>query len=262
MADITNGIRAVAAMSLVDKTTGTAIGLQSTNQVQLSTGITQEVVYASNELGIEVPVRQIVTRQDPTIQVTYPRKTLDAVAMGLNRKWDKAGAAVPVDLKYVRQFTPTKAAYDAAATGIEGDGLTADPAGAIGSVNLTGVFEPLTAGAFATLTGTKGFAVGVDGALKFTTDVVNNPVLIEVPYTLNGLYRLGEAPFDNLSMTLTLIMDDFKLLQLQFPRAAISQDNNSINFAEGGVQVTYRSIFDGTRCVPFDLVYLGLAREC
>lgn len=263
MADLTNGIRAVCAMSFVDNDTGIAIALQATNQVVFNPGITQEVVYASNELGIEVPVRQIKSREDPTFQVTFPRKNLDALSQGLNRKWTKAGAATPVAARYIRQFTPTAASIPGVASGIEGFDLTVDPAGAKGSVNLSGVSEAMTVSPFATPTfTTKGFAVGAAGALKFSNDVVGNPVIIDVPYAINGLYYLGEQIFANLSLTFTLIMDDFKLIQMRFPRASISQDNTSINFAEGGVQVTYRSIFDGTRCVPYDLTYLGLSRTC
>jgi hypothetical protein len=265
MADLTNGIRAVAAMSFVDNDTGIAIALQATNQVVFNPGITQEVVFASNELGIEVPVRQINSREDPTFQVTFPRKNLDALSQGLNRKWTKAGASTPVAARYLRQFTPTSNAIAAVTTGIEGFNLTADPVGAKASANLAGVSEALTLDVFATIdpvVDTKSFAVGAAAALKFTNDVVGNPVVIDVPYTINGLYYLGEAPFSNLSLTFTLIMDDFKLIQMRFPRASISQDNTSVNFAEGGIQVTYRSIFDGTRCVPYDLVYLGLSRTC
>ena len=265
MADLTNGIRAVAAMSFVDNDTGIAIALQATNQVVFNPGITQEVVYASNELGVEVPVRQIVSREDPTIQVTFPRKNLDALSQGLNRKWVKAGSSTPVAVRFIRQFTPTANTTPAATTGLEGFALTADPAGARASANLAGVSEALTLDVFATIdpvVDTKSFAVGANGALKFTNDVVGSPVVVDVPYTINGLYYLGEQPFANLSLTITLIMDDFKLIQMRFPRAAISQDNATINFAEGGVQATYRSIFDGTRCVPYDLAYLGLARAC
>ena len=127
MADLTNGIRAVAAMSFVDNDTGVAIALQATNQVVFNPGITQEVVYASNELGIEVPVRQIKSREDTTIQVTFPRKNLDALSQGLNRKWVKAGSSTPVAVRYIRQFTPTAAEIPGAVSGIEGFALTANP---------------------------------------------------------------------------------------------------------------------------------------
>jgi hypothetical protein len=265
MADLTNGIRAVAAMSFVDNDTGIAIALQATNQVVFNPGITQEVVYASNELGIEVPVRQIKSREDPTFQVTFPRKNLDSLSQALNRKWVKAGSSTPVAARFIRQFTPTANSIPGVLTGFEGFALTADPAGARASANIAGVSEQLAVEAFAThdpVADTKSFAVGAAAALKFSNDVVGNPVVIDVPYTVNGLYYLGEQPFANLSLTFTMIMDDFKLVQMRFPRAAISQDNTSINFAEGGVQVTYRSIFDGTRCVPYDLVYLGTDRGC
>lgn len=265
MADITNGIRSIAAMSFMDLDTNTAIVLQATRAVTFSPGVTQEVLYASNELGVEVPVRQINSREDPTIQVTFPRKNLDALSQGLNRKWTKAGTTTPVAVRYVRTFTPTANSYAAATTGNEGFALTADPAGGRGSVNLAGVSEPLTQATFAGFapaTATKSYAVGANGALAFSNDILDNPVTLDIPYTINGLFYLGEKPFNNLALTFTMIMDDFKLVQMRFPKAAISQDNSSINFAEGGVQATYRSIYDGTRCTPYDLVFLGISRTC
>jgi hypothetical protein len=264
MADINVGIKSVAAISLYDKTAGAALVLQTTKAVTFSPGITQRVEYASNELGVEVPVRQVVDREDPTIKIVYPKKNLDALAQGLNRKWVKAGATTAVDTNWVRQFTPTKGDYPAVLAGIEGFGVAQDPVGAVGSVLLDGVSEPMTIQPYATFVPAtpKSFAIGLNGALKFSTDVIGSSVLIDVPNPILGIYYLGEKPFSNLSMRVSLIMDDFKMIQLRFPSAAISQDNTSINFAEGGVEATYRSIFDGSRCVAYDMVYLGTARTC
>jgi hypothetical protein len=263
-ADITNGIRSAAAMSLVDKSTGTALVLQVTKGITFNPGITQEIIYGVNELGTEVPLKQITTREDPTFQITYARKTLETLAQGLNRQWTKAATNTAVDSKWVRQFTPNSGDIPAVLTGVEGFGVVADAVGSVASVILDQISEKMTLQPYATFTPAtpKSFAVGLNGALKFSTDVIGNPVLIQIPNPKNGLFYLGEKAFSNLSMNISFIMDDFKIVRMIFPSASISQDNTAVNFAEGGVQATYRSLFDGTRCVPYDLVYVGDARNC
>jgi hypothetical protein len=263
-ADITNGIKSAVAMSIVDRSTNTALVLQITKQITFNPGITQEIIYGTNELGVEVPLKQIVTREDPSFKITFPRKTMDTMAQGLNRQWTKAATNTVVDSQWVRQFTPTKGDYPAVTTGIEGFGVVADAVGSLGSVILGPVSEKMTLQPYVGFVpGTpKSFAVGADGALKFSTDVIGNPVLVQIPNPKNGLFYLGEKSFQNMSINLAFMLDDFKIVRMIFPSASISQDNTAINFAEGGVEVTYRSLFDGTRCVPYDLVYVNDTRAC
>jgi hypothetical protein len=263
VADITNGLSSVGTISLVDLQTNISHILQGSAAVTFSPGIAQEIVYANNELGIEQPVKQRITREDPTLQVTFPRKTLQAMSFALGRKW---GDVATSNCKWVRTFIPTKAEYPAKTTGFEGFGVTLDPAGVVGSALLKEIPEAITRIAYGTagtaLVGTKSFAVGANGALKFTSDLVNIPISFSIPYTLSNIQELTEAYYTRLSLCVTMVMDDFKLVQLQFTESSPVLDGNSLNFGEAGLQATFRSLFTGAECVGYQMRYLGLLRQC
>jgi hypothetical protein len=262
MADMTNGLSSVGTISLVDTETNIAHFIQTSNAVTFSPGIAQEIIYAANELGIEQPVKVRTTREDPTLQITFPRKTLGAIGFATGRKWKSAALA---NCKWVRTFVPTKEEYPAQTTGFEGFGVALDPANAIGSTLIAEVAEAATRIAYGTagtpLVGTKSFAIGLNGALKFTTDLVDNPFTMEVPYTLPNVYELSEEYFRKLRMVVTLIMDDFKLVQLEFLEASPVLDNSSLNFGEPGLQATFRSMLTGASCVGYQMRYLGDKRR-
>jgi hypothetical protein len=263
MADLTNGVSSVGTISLVDLETNISHLIQATGAITFNPGIAQEVIYAANELGIEQPVKQRTTREDPTVQVTFPRKTLTAIGFAVGRKWQSAPLG---NCKWVRTFIPTKAEYPAKTTGFEGFGVTLDPAGVVGSLLDKEVPDPLVRIAYGTagtaLVGTKSFAVGENGALKFSPDVVGIPVSFSIPYTLPNIFELGEDYFRRLSLCITMVMDDFKLVQMQFTEAAPVLDNSSLNFGEAGLQATFRSMFTGAECVGYQMKYLGMKRKC
>lgn len=262
MADMTNGVSSVGTISLVDTETNIAHFIQTSTNVVFNPAITQEIVYAANELGIEQPVKQRTTREDPSLQITFPRKTLEGIGFATGRKWKSAALA---DCKWVRTFVPTKVEYPAQTTGFEGFGVTLDPANAVGSNLIKEIPEQSTRVAFGTagtpLVGTNSFAIGLNGALKFTSDLVNNPFAMEVPYTLPDVYELSEEYFRKLRMAVTLIMDDFKLVQLEFLEASPVLDSSSLNFGEPGLQATFRSMLTGASCVGYQMRYLGDKRR-
>jgi hypothetical protein len=264
MADYKNGISSVGTISLVDKVGNIAHFLDVSNAIQFNPGVTEEIVYAASELGIEQPVKKQVTREDPTMQVTVPRKSLEAISFATGRKWED-GTNVPAT--WVRTFIPTKGEYAAKTAGYEGFGIAADPANAIGSILIKeGIPEAATRVAFGTagtaLSGTKSFAIGENGALKFTPDLVGIPFAMKVPYVLATAQVLGEEYYRALALVVTLLMDDKKLVQIEFNEASIVLDGSSLNFGEPGLQMTFRSMLTGETCVGYQMRYLGLGRKC
>jgi hypothetical protein len=264
MADYKNGISSVGTVSLVDKVVNLAHFLDVSNAIVFNPGVTEEIVYAASELGIEQPVKKQITREDPTMQVTIPRKSLEAISFATGRKWE---SSTNVPATWNRTFIPTKAEYPAKTLGYEGFGVQADPAGAIGAIHFKeGEPETATRVAFGTagqaLSGTKSFAIGENGALKFSPDIVNVPFAMKIPYVLASALILGEEYYRSLALVVTLLMDDKKLVQLEFGEASIVLDGSSLNFGEAGLQMTFRSMLTGETCVGYQMRYLGLGRKC
>jgi hypothetical protein len=188
---------------------------------------------------------------------------MDSLAVGLGRKWN---AAASVDVVFVRSFKATKNSYLAATTGTEGFGIAANVAGAKASVRINDFYEPLTLApdfdTFDVATSTNSFAVGLNGALKISNDVVGNPVSYEIPATIADVRELGEDAYDQLKLTIVMITDDGNLVQLQFPETSMALDGKSVNFSESGIEVTFRSLYDGSTCTPYTIKHLPQLRDC
>jgi hypothetical protein len=264
MADYKNGISSVGTLSLVDKIPNIAHFLDVSNNINFNPGVTEEIVYAASELGVEQPVKKQVTREDPTMQVTVPRKSLEAISFATGRKWEEAQN---VPSTWVRTFIPIKAEYAAKTAGYEGFGVAADPAGAIGSILMKEAVPELATrvpfgSAGTALVGTKSYAIGENGAMKFTPDLVGVPFAMKVPYVLSTAQILGEEYYRSLALVVTLLMDDKKLVQIEFNEASIVLDGSSLNFGEPGLQMTFRSMLTGEKCVGYEMRYLGLGRKC
>lgn len=258
-----NGIRGVGGISCVNKEDNSVLLLQSSRNVALNPNFAEELVNVSNDLGIDTPLKSLLLGQDPQLQATFPRKNMTTMALALNRQIEASASFI--GLRYIRTFTPVTNAVAAPAGGAtaEGKGIIEDEAGAIASYQPGDFPIPLTRVATASFsaTATTSFAVGTDGALQFTNDVVGNNVTINIPFTANA-QKLGEQGFNNLGLYVNFVMDDGALIQTQFSRASMVLQGVAINFQELTQQLTWRANFDGTQCTGFDVVYLGQVRKC
>ncbi|MCC5622702.1 DUF2945 domain-containing protein [Nostoc sp. CHAB 5715] len=92
---------------------------------------------------------------------------------------------------------------------------------------------PLVQGTFATLdldTATLSFAVGANGALKFTDDLIGKFVSYEIPYTIaTGGVALTESLFNRFKPTFVVIQNDLKIVSFEYPEAIVDQSDGEIN---------------------------------
>jgi hypothetical protein len=261
---MTEQVKNIASMSLVDKVTNNILQLGTSREVVINQGITEEIDYGINPLGTETPVGRREMRIDPEIQITIPTKNKDGIALSMGRKWEAVTGTVPVS--WIGSITPTRNAYAAQTAGIEGFGVTADPVGAIASArSASGVSQPIIVGTYAgfnPVTAVRSIAFGANGALAISNDLIGVPIAYEVPYNLSNLTTLSEVAFTKLRLTFIMIMTDSTVMRLVFPEVQPRLDNSSLNFGQAGIQMSFRAFDDGTRCVPFDMQILGVARRC
>ncbi len=259
---LANGVKGVGTLSIVDRENDTAHAFAISRNITLNPNFTQEVVYAADELGTDVPIQTVLTQQDPQLQITFPRKSVESMAIVLDRKWGAEGAVPGV--QYNRVITPTTNTIAALGAGFEGEGILADVAGAVLGAKIgehTVKATQVNEAAFLA-TNTAEFSVGADGLIQITNDLVGNPVSFRVPYALANARLLGEERFLNLSLTVTLVLDDLNLVQIQFDSAQVVLDQSTLNFGESTVQATFRANFTGERCTAYDIISLGKRRRC
>jgi hypothetical protein len=152
----------------------------------------------------------------------------------------------------------------ASASGFEGFGIVADVTGAEASYlapNQQSV--PLTQVDFADSMSalTLSFSVGANGAMKFSPDLLGKYVSYQIPVVVEDTLNLTEKSFSRFEMKLVFIQRDLKIFLLEFPEV-ISPGDGEITFNDDTLDIEFRTIYDGSNCLPFRGKYLGQARKC
>lgn len=223
-----------------------------------------EEVFASSPLGEDVLVDIFVTQQNPTIGLTLPKKTPETLGMKMGYRFEQA---TEMDVKIAKNGILVKRnTYEAATTGFEGFGVTADANAFASYLDENDISIPLTKATFANFdaaASTLSFAVGENGALKFSNDLIDKYVTysIDAVYTNQGL-ELTENLFDRLGLQLIFIQNDLSLVQIEIPEVIIDPSDADISFEESTLPITLRPVFSGEGCTTFKMKYLGQKRKC
>ncbi|ALF52252.1 hypothetical protein ACX27_04310 [Nostoc piscinale CENA21] len=240
-----------------------AIVLPNPSEVTFDQGIEMEETMGVTPLG-EMQLVDLYPRQrNPRIQMTFPKKTPETLGMKFGYRMEAdTGIAAAIRRNGVQI---DRNSYPAAATGKEGFGILADAEGAFASyLDENNISVPLTQGTFATFDNADEltFAVGLNGALKFTDDLIGKYVSYEIPYTLTDGVIMTENLFNRFKPTLVVIQNDLKIVSFEFPEAIVDPSDGEINFNESQLQITMRITYNGTGCLPVKVKHLGQARQC
>ncbi|MBD2365253.1 hypothetical protein H6G36_29555 [Anabaena minutissima FACHB-250] len=241
------------------------IVLPNPSEVNFDQGIEIEETMSVTPLG-EMQLVDLYPRQrNPRIQMTFPKKTPATLGMKLGYRFE---SATGLDALLSRNgIQVDRTTYPAAVSGKEGFGIVADAEGSVASyLDESGISVPLTQIDFATIdvdVDTLSWAVGLNGTLKFTSDLVGKFISYQIPYTIaTGALSLTESLFNRFEPTFVLIQNDLKIVSYEFPEALVDSSDGEINLNESQLQVTLRIVYNGTGCLPVKIKYLGQARQC
>lgn len=152
--------------------------------------------------------------------------------------------------------------YPAKAAGELGYAVAADAVSQASYLNGE-LSAALTQVNFATLdpaVDTLSFAVGANGALKFTNDLIGKSVGYRIPATYTNVTTLGENAFKKFSVDILMIQDDYKMFNIHLPEVDVRRDAGDVTFGQE-VQVTVSALTAG-RCVSELITYLGESDSC
>jgi hypothetical protein len=175
---------------------------------------------------------------DLSIQYSYIQPEMIGFQIGNQMATGTFGTFAP------RSLVVTKASYPAAAEGYLFEGVTADPVTAQGSVIRAGLSTPLTRTAFAAFAGVSpanddSFAVGADGALMFSDNLVTNRdvVMLLLPISIIGI-RLSDILIGPHSLYATLVNTENKLTFFEAFSVTPNLEGRSVDFGgEGGMEL-------------------------
>ena len=164
--------------------------------------------------GVRVRGKIFESVSKPAFQLDFGAKTPELIGLKLNRRFAAAGTSTQYVVR--NKFrVPSTGLVAGSPAGSLANGMTADPVGAIGSyMNEYGVTEEMTyGGTYATdiTEETTTFAVGADGALKFSDDLQNAQVSIKYPVASQTVRTLGSTPYTQLEMFARLVSLDLSM---------------------------------------------------
>lgn len=243
---------------------GKLIVVPSPSEVNFNQGIEMEEVMGVTPLGEQQLVDLYPKTRNPEIVMTFPKKTPAVLGMKMGYAMEEvSGMQVALRRNGVQV---DRSSYPAATEGKEGFGILADQEDSAASyLNESNLSIPLTLGTFATFdpdVDLLSFAVGADGALKFSNDLIGKFVSYEIPYILTQGVMMTEKLFNRFKPTIVVIQNDLKVMAWEYPEALIDQSNGDIDFNESTCEVTMRIIYNGIGCLPVKVKYLGQARLC
>jgi hypothetical protein len=213
--------------------------------------------------GIRRTVYVDTVAEDPQFTFTFPAVTPELLAM-------RYGRALVTETSVERYITNSNmlitgsGSYPASVVGKLGYAVAED---AESEASYRGASDEisvaLTQSPFATFnaaTETLAFAVGANGALKFSNDLIGKVVGYRIPATYTDVTGMGEGRFDTFSCNIMMIQNDRSILVIDIPEASIRADQGDITFGQP-LQLTVSALAGG-RCTGEQITWLGEVDTC
>lgn len=176
-------------VALTPLPTGVVLGFRP-NSGTYNEGVTTQTYSEKNDEGVNTPTELVDTERAPTFTFGVQRLNPEMIAVKMARALT---AAAGTGL-YIFNKTVDDNTVAAVTTGQQGFGAVADDANCVGSVYEDGQFTALTREAFTGFveaTAGNRFALGLNGALKFSDALIGKRVVILIPYPTTDSLSLG-----------------------------------------------------------------------
>lgn len=221
-----------------------------------------QVIEGNSKLGEMVIVDTYTMSRKPEVKLDWKEKNIALIGMRLGLEMQQASNVLAKVIS--NGFHVTKISYAGNTAGYEGFGMAADQAASLAyMLDENDSPAALTRQPFATFDEDTplSFAQGANGALKFSTDLVDKYVAYELPHELASAMKLTENDFSAFELTMMTIMTDRSILQWNFPSVSVKLEEGEIDMSQPEMSVTFRVQDDGSDCLPYNVIYKGKAQR-
>jgi len=235
--------------------------VETPKSIELDTGLKELVRTASSQTGVMVETFRQVTEEMPKIKMSFPGLSQEIIEILLGRIFaDADGVATFYGRNRVLVDSVT-----GAEAGVDGYGLAADNPNAIASAfGPDGHTIALTRQPYATFNPATddSFAQGANGAMKFSDNLTGYQKSWRVPQTLDGVRKLSSTDVGQVGIVLTFIDSSNYVMRLQANAGQFVLDGSQVAFGSDQVNTTYAVAYDGSQCLPYDMVWTGQIVKC
>ena len=220
----------------------------------------QRIQMSRNNFGERTRVRTYTVSQESTLSVAYSHMQPELLAFRFGRYFEQNTK----DLFYIQTYTVTKTSYDPVTTGFYGFGITAD-ADAKASIKEGHLSVELTQQPFATFVPTtlKSFAVGANGAVKFSNDLLaaRETVSLLVPYSISAL-GIGDELVGDHSVRAKLVDTNNEIVLFYAPNVTPNLDGAALDPSADTLELPLFVNTPPGACFSFELEWTGLKVKC
>lgn len=235
----------------------------------LNTGITEVIQNGRDALGRKVRSNTYVSEEMPelTIQYQYMHPELISFQVGKQLVLGTYDTFIP------RSLVVRQAEYPAAATGFLFNGVLATETEAAGALvgasasytDENGISTALTRQPYATFAGATplSFAVGDDGALKFSDDLVTDSALVTmlIPAPVTGA-RISETLVGPMRLFATMVDTNSKVSIFEAPNVSANLSGRSVDVGGGSLELAMYLNFQAGSCSSWSLLSLDSSVTC
>jgi hypothetical protein len=220
--------------------------------------------------GRKTRLNTYINGEMPTLNITYSYISGEMLAFQVG----KLMSSGTFDTFVPRSLVVREAEYDAAASGFLYNGVLATDAEAAGALNGaaasytdpdTKVSTALTRQAFASFNAATddSFAVGDDGALKFSTNLVsaNTLVTMLIPASIAGA-KISETLIGPMRMYATMISTDNTVTIFEAPNCSASLAGRSADFGAGNLEMSMFLNNETGTCGSWSIIETPLSVGC
>lgn len=177
----------ISALLMKRKSDGVVLTWPTPDTFVLNTNLEQKIQMGRNAQGQKVRTGSYIGGATPELSITYNYIQPEMISFSVGN--EQATGTFATYIPKLLQVASASIAADA--TGFLLEGVSADDVNAVGSVTRDQLSTPLTRQAFASFDGQTddSFALGADGALKFSDNLVTNQdmVALLIPHNLTGI---------------------------------------------------------------------------
>ena len=251
------GFKAVPrGLIVTDNATGVIYVLPNPSKFALATGITELKKMAASQLGVKVTSTTVIASEEPLINLSFSTATAFITGMIMGRKF--AMQSIASFLAKNNLLLTSNTRNGVVNVGEEGYGSLADVAGAKGAVFRDNQNIPLTyvqnfAGFNFAIA--DSFAVGANHALKFSNNLVDNPVSYQIP--LPAAQRLALTADTNFDYGVKIFFLDLANRVSMFEATSVKPVlGKNFDPSAESIDVELRVNYSGASCAPYSFQYL------
>ncbi len=245
------------ALIMTDNATGVIYVLPNPSKFALNTGITELKKQASSQLGVKVTSTTVIASEEPIITLSFATATSFISGMLMGRKF--ALQSVASFLAKNNILLTSNTLNPVANAGELGYGSLADVAGAKAAVFRNNQNVALTYvnnySTFSPSGTTDSFAIGANGAVKFSDNLIGSPVSYQVP--LPAAQRLALTADTNFDYGVKVFFLDLDSRVSYFEATSVKPVlGKTFDPSAESVDVELRVNYNGSTCAPYSFQYL------